>query len=273
MDRICVVIVFFNPTVLHIQQANKLAERYKVVVVDNSTTRLKGIFDFCYLPLLENKGIAYAQNEGIRYAFSQNAEYLVFLDQDSRVEDNYPSSMLAEYHRIKSIDSEVSMVGPTIVDEKTNVNYFNNDSMTNDCVKVNSIISSGLIIDSFSIRSIGMLDDYMFIDYVDFEWCWRAIYKGYNCYKTSKVKLYHSIGSNYYHKYGFTMYVSAPIRYYYQYRNFLYLLHKKYVPMSWKFKGLIRKTIDILLLPFFVRERIKTLSFIFQGIKDGILNK
>lgn len=272
MDNLYIIIVFFNPTIVQIKIASELAKSNNVFVIDNSSNIINQEYCFEYVPLFENKGIAYAQNVGIEQALRAGAEYILFFDQDSNASDNYPQLILNEFKRLKKMDSSTAMLGPTIIDERSG-NSISCAGKSQEFIKVDCLINSGMITDKETIAKIGLFDSKLFIDYVDFEWSWRALSHNLSCYRSSKIFLIHSIGRRYYYYHGFTLYISAPIRYYYQYRNFLILLKRNYVPFSWKFKGLLRKSIDVVILPFFAKESLLILKNILKGTKDGLFAK
>ena len=46
-----------------------------------------------------------------------------------------------------------------------------------------------------SIKEIGLMNSDLFIDMVDYEWCWRANSKGFTLYEDERVIFKHQIGS------------------------------------------------------------------------------
>ena len=68
----------------------QLAEQVdQLCVVDNSAKNSESFFSqfphTVYLPLHENKGIAYAQNAGIKRLIEEGTDYILFSDQDSLI--------------------------------------------------------------------------------------------------------------------------------------------------------------------------------------------
>ena len=222
----------------------------------------------------KNIGIAAAQNIGIKYAQQKKFKYVLFFDQDSEIDSQYTGSILKEFLRVKSIEPKVVLLGPTIVNKDSSKKYKNND-IVNDhgYALVRALISSGSVADVSSFFKVGLMEESLFIDYVDFEWCWRAQHNGFRCARTQNVLLNHKVGQNLYTFFNYPIIVSAPIRYFYQYRNFIRLLKRDYVPQKWKRNAAIRKFFELIIVPFLAKNKVETFKFIIQGIKAGIKNE
>lgn len=276
---IAIIIVFFNNDPINLNQFNHLANigNTSVIIVDNTPNRdldikLKNIY---YIPLKNNKGIAFAQNTGIEKAKQLGCKYIIFFDQDSEIKLSYPNEIVDEYNRIKSFIPNLFLLGPTIINGRNNNEYksaIKQDKETNGFKPRLDIISSGSCIESSNIDSIGGLEDNLFIDCVDQEWCWRANYKGYISGITSNIKLIHYVGQTEYKFLGVQIIVSSPFRYYYQTRNWIWLLRRKYVPLRWKFNTSIKKIFYPLIFPFITKSWLMIYRNIWRGFKDGLIN-
>ena len=122
-------------------------------------------------------------------------------------------------------------------------------------------------------RDVGMMEDRLFIDLVDHEWCWRCGSYGYSIYMTHEVELNHKVGEKTKHFLGLQFIVSAPQRYYFKYRNALWLIKRDYVPTKWKFKTVLRIVVEylvFLITGIFNNESKKRSQFALTGIKDGV---
>lgn len=262
------IIVYFNPNAVQIARTEKLGSIYNTIVVDNSCDTLIGDHSFMYIPLNSNRGIGYAQNIGIKCAIEKGANYILFFDQDSDFDSLYPQQLLKSYLSLVSNGHNIAFLGPLFIDSRTNVPFLKYGKERYE--QARELISSGLITSTDVISKIGYLDDSLFIDYVDFEWCWRARSLGFRSFIDTELKIFHSVGYDFRQVFGLKCYLSSPIRYYYQYRNCLLLLGKSYVPLLWKIKCLMRKLVDLFLIPFLVKEPSKTIKYMVEGIIDGI---
>lgn len=245
------------------------------IFVDNSDYMADSLVgDNCfYIPLHENMGIAYAQNAGIREAASRGVRYVVFFDQDSEVPEGYFKAIAEEYERIKECHPNLALLGPTIINKTRGKTYKSEKGHPHDGYTITSaLISSGTIAETRTFQEVGMMDESLFIDDVDFEWCWRAESKGYVCARTFQVRLRHKVGQADKRFLGFPIIVSSPTRYYYQCRNHIILLRRRYVPLSWKLKSSVRKLAELIVVPIYSKDGLKTLKEMLRGVYAGLAN-
>ena len=274
-----IIVIIYNPEFDTIRKWNHLIEictSFKFIIVDNSDEDNALLFSSnCkYIPLHHNTGIATAQNTGISYALIHGATNIVFFDQDSDVPEGYFESIVSEYKKIKNIVPNLAMLGPTVINKETNENYKTKGaSSSDDYVLTSTLISSGTVAEINIFKEIGLMDDSLFIDGVDFEWCWRAVGKGYVCARTQRVSLLHKVGQQYKLFLGYPIIVSSPTRYFYQYRNFLKLIRRDYVPRSWKIKTSIRRFVELFVVPFYADKKWETFHQMLRGIKAGLINR
>ena len=172
-------------------------------------------------------------------------------------------------------DFNISTIGPRVFDKEKGREYKSRTHRRKEIgtfLLQRQIISSGSLISVAVINEVGLMDESLFIDYVDHEWCWRAVAKGYKCGMLKNLYLEHKIGYSL-NIASYSINVSAPTRYYYQYRNYFYLLGRKYVPIRWKFFHGIKLGLIFIFIPFFLSERKTVWRNIFTGIKEGIKDR
>lgn len=247
-----------------------------IILVDNTPMRNLKITGngIDYIPLNNNLGIAAAQNIGIEKAKELGCSYIVFFDQDSIFNSDYINQMLLEYIRLKNYYPKIAVLGPTVIDKVSGKKYKTKPSSVEyDCEILPAIISSGSIFETNIFDKIGKMDAKLFIDYVDDEWGWRATYNGYICCMTTRIRLLHKVGQKSFKLLGIPFILSSPFRYYYQYRNYLWLLSRSYVPFDWKCKSFIRKIVEILVVPCVSKKKVEVLRNIFRGIYAGLFNR
>jgi rhamnosyltransferase len=81
------------------------------------------------------------------------------------------------------------------------------------------------------------MDENLFIDYIDYEWCLRAKSIGYKIYKSNNLFINHNLGDAFVNVFGFKKPIhNNQIRLYYIIRNNLILLNRNYISTSWKIK-------------------------------------
>lgn len=276
-DNIALIIVLYNPTKEQLFRVRQLGSSYRGVIVDNSPIRNfpNAIGNMSYLfNDGQNLGIAEAQNRGLRLALEGEYDYFVFLDQDSRVEDDYPCNIVAEYLRVKQEKPRLAILGPQTFHQDSGEKYksvFHPDKY--ECVDFivrREIISSGSCISRNVISEVGLLESGLFIDYVDFEWCWRAESKGFICGLTPKVRMEHKVGQRELKIGKYEIIISAPFRYYYQNRNYLYLLRRGYVPLQWKVAMGIKVLLRLVYFPLLVKGGASCWRYMIKGIWKGL---
>jgi len=287
LKRVVAIIILYNPNLSVLNRSiNSLKTQVsKIVLVDNTSFNKK-VEEFVatlkderieYIPLGYNAGVAKAQNIGIEFAIGDNAEYVLIMDQDSITSENMVSLLRDDLVILRENGVEVGVIGPTPINKQTQKAYeprlrkkrFFLDKDTS-IVKVNELISSGSLIHSQVFAKVGLMDENLFIDGVDHEWCWRAKSLGYFSAMSTKATLEHMLGEGDRKIFGISIAITTPVRLYYQYRNYFYLTKKDYVPLYWKMNNFIKYCIKMIYYPLVVRPRLAYLNNIYRGIKEGI---
>lgn len=269
------IVILYNPSDQIISKWKDLSSSSKSVIfifVDNTpieslSSRNKELDN--YIPLLSNQGIAKAQNVGIEKAKEQGCRYIIFFDQDSNPSLELISS-LKETFILLSSKFKMAAVGPRIIDSASVVDIKQKDTMYE---KVDSIISSGTFTSIDVLKDVGGMDDSLFIDLVDHEWCWRVTSKGYSIFKNNSIYLEHKVGITNVKICGVHIHITVPIRYFYTYRNARLLLFRSYVPLYWKKYALYHYPAQLLLMPFCPVKKWPRWSSIKYAIKGLFSNK
>lgn len=259
VSHIAVVIILYHPSADDMGFVAHIGELYHTVVIDNSR---------------DNKGIAGAQNQGLQSLLDhEDITHVVFLDQDSRVTDDYPLSIAREYERI-SQTQRLAMLGPSVENSETGEAYksvIHKNQVTGiGFIPRREIISSGSCASIECLRKVGLNDSRLFIDYVDFEWCWRANSKGYVCGITPNLRISHHVGQKTISLFGYLIIISAPGRYFYQFRNYLWLVRRKYVPLQWKIAMGIKNVARLFYFPLLVKQGGQSWKYMVKGIRAGL---
>lgn len=271
-----IVVVLYQPNTQQLKRLYTLAQVAKGVIVDNSENRAfdsSRVGNMEYMPMHHNCGIAKAQNTGITALLERkDIDYIVFLDQDSDYDYKVVRQLYDAFSEGLKHNSTMAAMGASIIDECSNrasSSLFHRlDYGIDNLCEVREIISSGSILLADALADIGLMDENLFIDFVDFEWCWRAKAKGYTIFRNSQVTLRHTVGRRTFRFCGYEVIISAPERYYYQYRNLLWLSSRSYVPLQWKFATITKYALRFFYVPML--NGVKTYSHILKGIKDGL---
>lgn len=274
-----IVIILYRSDCINVD-INTLPKNVIVIIVDNTpgqNLNIKSQNQIKYFSLGKNIGIAGAQNYGINIAYKLGCSHIIFFDQDSIIPKNYIEEIVDEYERILLKQPKLFLLGPLIYNGRDGLEYkskIHTDIKTHyDFIPRREIISSGSCIAIEKIKDVGVLDNSLFIDFVDFEWCWRANAKGYQSGITPKISLTHFVGQQEYYFLKQLIIISSPTRYFYQTRNYIWLLKYNYVPTEWKINTGIKRILFSLTYPFKVKEWKSIYLNIWKGIIYGLRRK
>lgn len=274
MDDTYLIIVLYNPTEeCKLYWREKSDEIGNCIFVDNSSNPDEVFFSSFsdYIPLYENKGIAAAQNIGIKRAKDKNAVCVIFFDQDSKISKKLCLQLREEFKNLIIREGiRCGALGPSVINIETGEKYKGSEIIDGTPVETSTIISSGTITSLDVLDRVGLMNERLFIDLVDHEWCWRAKNKGYAIFRSTRAVLKHHVGLNTKYLFGNYMIVSAPERYYYQYRNTLWLLKTSLPPIVWKKRIARFRLLVFFAIPFMSDKPFKTWLYMIKGIKSGI---
>ncbi len=281
MKKIYSILVAYNPDIEELNQAVcRLKKQTDIVIVcNNSDYDVKfedeqvKVFNFG-----ENLGIARAQSVGMQWAFENGADFVLQMDQDSIPNDNLVEKLLECYNDLIMKNYKVGLVcsqnfdKDSLVVSKPRINkgiFLENEKY----IQINQVISSGTLIPKKTYEIVGGMDDDLFIDAVDYEFCWRVINQKFIVVKNLEAQIAHKFGEGTKKVFGIEMIVPSPIRHYYQYRNLLLLINRKYVPFYWKSTNFIKQFLKLICLPFIFNRRRERFFYMYKGIKAGILRR
>ncbi len=284
--RVYALIITFNPVIANVTNLVKtlLLQNVKVVIVDNNSKNKSEFDSFISTHIIfleDNLGIAKAQNVGIDYAKNDNAEYIVFFDQDSAICDNFISDLMFDYKQLETQGLKIGAIGPRFIDDRHDFYYKTINlsksgfrkkmDVSNITQPIHSslLISSGSLISVETLKNVGLMRENYFIDYVDTEWCIRAESQGYKNYMSSKAVMRHTIGDKILQFGFFNVPVHSPFRRYYRVRNAMYMLHEPHVPFLLFLREMIFNFVHQMILVCSEKEKNAYLKSYLNGIRDG----
>lgn len=288
-DQVCAVIVTYYPDIHELSEllVALCFQVGSVLVIDNATAdEAFESFASCGLPgnavLIRNavnEGLGAAFNKAARWAKRNSYQYLLLLDQDSLVCPDLVSKLLAAYCEL-SKTTLTAAVGPRFVDRETGrsapfvrIGFPFNEKLVciDDFVPCDFLISSGTLIPLGVLSDVGGMDESLFIDNVDVEWCFRARYKGYSLYGVGGAQIEHRIGDRVVSLPWMLgdVTVHSPVRLYYMMRNRVLLYRRKATPWLWIAQDVPRAVLKFLRLALFIPPRWRNASHMLKGIRDG----
>ncbi|PRX90008.1 glycosyltransferase family 2 protein [Paraburkholderia sp. BL25I1N1] len=284
-SRTGAVVVFYNPDAACIERANRLAARMHCVVVDNTpgvrpASELGLAATIEYLPNGENAGIATAINQGVEALIRGGFDMAIIFDQDSEP----PAALFTELPKVieaaNASGERVALAGPAYEDARlrglapfVRFKWGTLERIVpqgDQPIEVDFLISSGSCINLRWWSSIGPMDDALFIDFVDLEWCVRAKQKGYRVLGVPWVHMSHELGGEPVRVLGRAYPMHSPLRHYYLFRNAVVLIRRSYVPWTWKSSELVKFPVRLVIYSLMPSERMAHLKMALLGMWDGI---
>ena len=288
---VAAVIVTYHPEAARVEailQALK-DDVPRVVIVDNNSPnldepRLRAAHPRVTIERLPaNRGIAAAQNAGIELARLAGAAFVLFLDQDSMPQRGMVSTLLAATERLARTGHRVGCIGPrTYFPGAKDLAAFGRLTWfgvrqqscadSNFVVECDMLVSSGMLIPMAVLDTVGGMEDALFIDSVDTEWCFRAMTHGYRIFGACGATLEHRLGER-----ALRIWLGRwrrlprhrPFRYYYMFRNTFLLVGRRYVPLKWTLLQLERLA-ALFLVYGLLTGGSGELRMMLKGLRDGL---
>ncbi|NGZ15546.1 glycosyltransferase family 2 protein [Vibrio aestuarianus] len=282
MSKVYTILVTYNPELDKLRRSvSRLKAQTDMVLVCNnsfeeirfSDSKVK-VFNFG-----ENLGIAKAQSIGMKWAFEHHADFVLQMDQDSIPGETLVHKLLSTYEELTDKGYRVGLVGPQDFDKDTSqlnkARLKRGERIGNTpYISVESTLSSGSLIPKKIYELVGGMDDGLFIDAVDSEYCWRIRSHDFLIIKNESCLLPHKLGEGKVKLFGvLSVSVSTPIRNYYQVRNVILLFSRSYTPIYWKYSGIIKAVFKLIFYPFLLDNGIQRFKYILRGFVDGFARK
>ncbi len=228
-----------------------------------------------------NVGLGAAMNRAAEHAKNSGFSYLLLLDQDSLLDPDMVSTLRTACEELGRTQS-VAAVGPQFSDRRNGhvapfikIGFPLNRKLygaPGARVPCDFLISSGSLLPLRALEQVGGMDERLFIDNVDMEWCFRARHRGFHLYGVCDARMRHSIGDTLraaWLKPGGVM-IHKPIRLYYIMRNRVLLYGRKETPNVWIAQDLPRLLLKFFGTALFVAPRLEYLRMMLRGLGDAL---
>lgn len=231
-----------------------------------------------------NRGLAAGLNQGIDAGLRAGAERLLLLDQDSRPGPAMLAQLNAALDRLCQQGLRPAAVGPQLIDQGLGALGFirygplgprrHRPPADSTPLACDMLLSSGTLIVAEALRQVGGMDAGLFVYGVDTDWCFRARAAGYSLYGIPAARLTHRLGQRQLPLplCNRSLAIHSPRRHYYMARNYVRLMRRRYVPLSWKLSYLPRLLGRWLLFSVAVAPRGQYFRQIGQGLWHGLRN-
>jgi rhamnosyltransferase len=149
------------------------------------------------------------------------------------------------------------------------VNPLRHDSV----VECAFLISSGMLVPLETLKKTGFMEEALFIDHVDTEWCFRAAAHGFSCFGIGGAVMEHELGRKR-KKIWLGRWRQIPDhppeRYFYLVRNTLWLVRRDYIPIACKMHLLSRLFGLLTTRVLTLRKASPTIKSLSFGVRAGI---
>jgi len=286
MSKVYGVIVTYKPNVEILEKCvNSLVNQVdKLIIVDNTPGKFQLLENFRkkqnieIVYLNDNYGVAHAQNLGIKKALEEGVDFILISDQDTIYPLDYVEKMLECFK-----EDKVAAAGPLFIDAHTGkVQFFVKKGLIGfrkiypktGKHEVLQLIASGTIINAKFIPEVGLMKEELFIDWVDMEWCWRAVKKGYKIIGNADVVIKHFHGEKSKKFLTKNITLKSCIRNYYTIRNGIYLALYSNVLDGYRRILLFLKTFrNIFLFSLLSNNFLLNLKYTLKGFYHGLIGK
>ncbi|WP_197025163.1 glycosyltransferase [Butyrivibrio proteoclasticus] len=268
------IVSIYNPIPEYKKNIVKLANMVDLLIImDDSDVSTISIWDSIisdhirYIWNSGNLGLCKSVNIGIEHAIKENADWIVFMDQDSEPQNNIIS--IYKSYIENNNTSEVAMLTPQY-------NYDRHPRTAKSGYREVTLTNlSGSMVSVDVLRIVGKFDEKFLIDGLDHEWCLRAKKKGYKIFECSQAVLNHNPARTKYISFlgkniiGFG--VSTEERHYYQIKSCLQIISKYKDALS--FKILIVKIIKSIFLYGNTNKYLMATRKAFHDYRRGYYGK
>ncbi|MBN7130360.1 glycosyltransferase family 2 protein [Burkholderia multivorans] len=280
------VVVFYNPDRACIERANRIANLCRCIVVDNTPADAHSPdveralnARIGYLANARNVGIATALNQGLERLIAEGRKYALLFDQDSEPTEALVSELVRAMSECIARGELVAVVGPAYEDTRlrgvapfVRFGYFRLKRIAplgDVPIDVDFLITSGSCVNLGCWSDVGRMDDSLFIDFVDTEWCIRARSRGYRVVGIPWIKMQHELGEEPIRALGRSYPMHSPVRHYYLFRNAVALLKRSYVPWTWKSTELVKLPVRLVIYALYAPDARAHLTMALRGIRHG----
>jgi rhamnosyltransferase len=267
------IVVAFHPDPDRFSSAISVlsAQVDSVIVVDNGGDAIAS--GHKVLRLDSNVGVGAAQNAGIRAALEAGATHVLLLDHDSIPAEGMVTRLLA------ALSGRVAAAGPVWEADGAESRFIRFGRLGFERVRcgeadavmdVDFLIASGTLIRADALLDIGQMDESLFIDHVDTDWCLRARAKGWRLAGVCGARMSHRLGERTFHLAGVPFHSHGPDRCYFTFRNSLLLYRRPHATARWIRADAMRLLKLAAATALFGRPRLASLAAAGRGFADGM---
>ena len=270
-------------------------KNFKIILVDNEYSE-KSLIDLknkhkelIVFKEKNNLGFAGGNNIGIRYALENDYDYIMLLNNDTEVKENFILTLVERMEK----NLFLAAVQPLILNFSNKSIIWNAGGKLNKFLGLtstrlnNNKLNSSIVFDDYTdwisgccilikseiLTKVGLLDEKFFNYYEDVDWSLRMKNLGYDLGFVKESIIYHHGSSSSKNKKNKEGVISSKIHYF-NIRNHILLL-KKHKNLFNFFGIVFFQIIKITsyIFYFLIRFRFNKLTMVLKGLKHGLNNK
>lgn len=288
-SRVCAVIVTYGPEPDLLRRVidSVLLQVGHLVVFDNGSAAvdvaaiLGSRENVTLLASPTNVGLGSALNRACERVQALGFEYVLLMDQDSVLAPGMVDTLGQALLELGQHEP-VAAVGPQFRDSRSGVlapfvrfGFPLNHKLRGgpgERVSCDFLITSGSLLPMAALQQIGGMDEGLFIDNLDMDWCFRAKREGYALYGICDAQMSHSIGEELLPSRAKPdgVIVHKPFRLYFIMRNRVLLYARAQTPRVWIAQDVPRLVLKLVGNGVFLAPRWIRLRFMLKGLWDGL---
>ena len=207
----------------------------------------------------ENRGIGAALNVGAKVARERGFDWLLTMDQDSLVDEG----MIEAYVDALRMAPDLVCLTPRVA--------WNGLPASEGDGTVEYAITSGNLVKLQVLEAVGLYDEALFIDCVDFEISLRLRRAGHRIHRVGAALMHHQLGEAHPIPSWLARIHSwhSPVRRYYMYRNHLYLGARYFSTFPAFIARLtLLQLAQVVTIAALGKERLASLRLMLRGARD-----
>ena len=289
MRQILAVVVCFNPEPSSIQSLSNNLQQEGVPVVwfnngsPGSLDAIKTPHVLAIIELEHNLGVAAALNRGFEWALQNGFDAVISFDQDSRPAVGMVGQLQNAWLNAVLQTPCLGAIGPATVDHQSGQDMFTFAPYNwtrhrflpsqNKTYVVDHLITSGCLTPCAVWQDVGPMNESLFIDWVDNEWCARARLKGYQLLMDGGTKMTHSIGEVSRPLLWRRFHFHQPLRHYYLLRNALLIAKQSKFDLGWRMHHILYALRVIVASLLLGNQKLSRLDYAWRGLVHGLIGR
>lgn len=272
--KLAAVYTTYKPDSNFMQRIDPILSSCEITIVVDNTPGANSFFSSNKLHVIQdgvNHGLGKALNLGVLKARELGCNAVVLFDQDSSPSSKFINDMKEGLKDAMIKFGNVCCVGPQHLDDSIEEKSIIRNRFK--FLEVSCLATSGMMFLIDDDIQLQRFSESLFLDLVDFDWCWKMRETGIRIIRLQQVIMYHRLGLAQRKFLGFTYHIPAPYRHYFQFRDTLNMLAWRHAPFYAKLRlGLILIP-KFIIYPFILDRGLERVMWMIKGVKDFLLNR